>query len=186
MNARALAAVALVVLGFGAVYTIAVALGAPDPSWAYLSRTVVHLAELAAVLAVGWSGATGGSALGRIGVIVAVAGSAVLAVAEALVTAATALSDTLFAIAPIVVGVGLVLAGIAIVQAGVWSGWARFVVLVLGGYVLLVLIPVIVVGGPPPQPSAIWALVGWALLWIAIATAVLRNERVPVRAATPG
>ena len=103
-----------------------------------------------------------------------------LAVAEVITESATGASDTLFAIAPNLVGLGLILAGIAVVRTGRWTGWRRYVTLVLGVYVFVVMTPVIIVAGGPPAVAAIGALLVWEVLWVLIAVAVLtETARVP-------
>ena len=60
------ACAACVVTGLGTVYTVGLLLGMPDPDWAYLARGVLHLGELATLLALGLSGATGTGPLGSV------------------------------------------------------------------------------------------------------------------------
>ncbi len=40
----------------------------------------------------------------------------------------------------------------------------------------VVLTPAIIVSGGPPAAPALWALLGWELLWLAIAGAVLMER----------
>jgi hypothetical protein len=170
---RPVAGVAALITGLATVYTLALLLGVPDPDWAYLARGIIHIGELAALVAVGLSGAAGTGLLGRLGLGIAGLGEPMLAVAEVITGSAPGASDTLFAIAPNLVGIGLILAGIAVIRTGLWTGWRRYVTLVLGIYVFVVMTPVIIVAGGPPAVPAIGALLVWEALWVLIAVAAL-------------
>jgi hypothetical protein len=179
-STRPVAAIAALITGIATVYTIALLLGMPDPEWAYLPRGIIHLGELAALVALGLSGAAGGGLLGRLGLGLAILGELMLAVAEVITVSATGASDTLFAIAPNLVGLGLILAGVAVIRTGRWSGWRRYAPLVLGVYVFVVMTPVIIVAGGPPAAAAIGALLVWEVLWVLVAVAALyETARVP-------
>ena len=185
MSARLVAGIAAVITGVAVVYTVALLLGVPDPDWAYLSRGVVHLAELAAVVALGRSGAAGTGVLAKLGLGLAGLGELMLAVAEVITVSATGLSDTLFAVAPNLVGLGLVLTGIAVIRTGRWTGWRRFVTLALGVYVFVVLTPVIIASGGPPAVAAVAGLLVWQVLWVLIAVAVLVETGRPALSRLP-
>jgi hypothetical protein len=172
-NSRPTAIVAVAVTGIATAYTLALLLGMPDPAWAYLARAIVHLGELAAVLAVAMSGAAGTGWLGRVGTGAAGLGLVLLAVAEAITFSSPDLSLTLFTIGPNLVGIGLIVVGIAVVRAGRFTGWRRYPVLALGVYVFVVMTPLIIASGGPPAPAGIVALLGWEVLWVLVAVAVL-------------
>ena len=180
-----MACAAGVVTGLAVVYTVGLLLGMPDPEWAYLPRGVIHLGELATLVAVGFSGAAGTGPLGRLGVGLGVLGALVLAVAEVLTLSAPVTSETLFAIAPNLVGLGLILAGIAVVRNGLWTGWRRWVTLALGVYVFGVMTPLIITSGGPPAPPALAGLLGWQVLWVLIAVAVLVEAERPALSPQP-
>lgn len=173
MTARGAAAVAAALTGLATLYTLALLAGMPDPAWAHLPRGLIHVGELAAVVALALCGAAGTGWLGRVGLGLAGLGAALLAVAEVLTGTSPGVSETLFGIAPILVGLGLLLAGVAVVRSGVWTGWRRWVVLGLGVFVFAVLTPVLIAAGGPPAPGALWALAGWEALWVLVAVAVL-------------
>ena len=182
MNPRTMACAAGVVTGLAVVYTVGLLLGMPDPEWAYLPRGLIHLGELAIFVALGLSGAAGPGLLGKVGLGVGGLGSLLLAVAEVTTLSAHATSETLFAIAPDLVGIGLVLTGIAVVRTGRWTGWRRWVTLALGVYVFAVLTPLIITAGGPPAYAAVAGLLGWQVLWVLIAVAVLvETERPALR-----
>ena len=180
-----MACAAGVVTGLAVVYTVGLLLGMPDPEWAYLPRGVIHLGELATLVAVGFSGAAGTGPLGRLGVGLGVLGALVLAVAEVLTLSAPVTSETLFAIAPNLVGLGLILTGIAVVRNGLWTGWRRWVTLALGVYVFGVMTPLIITSGGPPAPPALAGLLGWQVLWVLIAVAVLVEAERPALSPQP-
>lgn len=173
MTSRTTAAVATTVTGLAAVYIVALLLGLPDPGWAHLARGVVHLGELAAVVAVALCGAAGSGLLGRAGLGAAGLGLLLMAVAEVITFSSPGLSETLFSVAPTLVGLGLLVAGGAVVRTGRFTGWRRWAVLALGVYIFAVLTPVIIAAGGPPAPAAVAALAGWQILWTLIGIAVL-------------
>lgn len=179
MSARTVAWVAAVVTGLATVYIVALLLGLPDPDGAAYGRTVVHLGELAAVVALAMAGAAGAGWLGRIGLPLAGLGLLAMAVAEPL--ASSPVGATLFMIAPNLVGLGMILAGIAVIRTGLWSGWQRWVPLVLGIYVFVPMTPLIIVSGGPPAPLGLVGLVGWEILWVLAAAAVLTASTAELR-----
>jgi len=182
VNARTLACVGGVVTGLSTVYIVGQLLGMPDPEWAYLPRGLIHLGELAIFVALWLAGAVGTGLLARLGIGVGVLGALLLAIAEVITVSAPGTSDTLFAVAPNLVGLGLVLAGIAVVRTGRWAGWRRWVTLALGVYAFAVLTPVLITSGGPPAYAAIAGLLGWQVLWVLIAVAVLvETERPALR-----
>jgi hypothetical protein len=185
MNARTAAGTAAVITGLAVVYTVALLLGMPDPDWAYLPRGLIHLGELAAVVALALSGAVGTGLLGRLGVGLAGLGALMLAAAEVITLSAPGTSDTLFAIAPNLVGLGLILTGIAVIRTGSWTGWRRYVTLALGVYVFAVLTPVIIAAGGPPAVPAVAGLLVWQVLWVLIAVAVLVETGRPALSRLP-
>ena len=175
---------AVLITGLAAVYTVALLFGMPDPGWAYLPRGIIHLGELAAIVALALCGAAGTGLLARLGLGLAGLGELMLAVAEVLTESAPGASDTLFAIAPNLVGLGLILTGVAVIRAGRWTGWRRYVTLALGVYVFAVLTPVIIATGGPPAVPAVAALAVWEVLWALIAVAVLSETAAGVRHGT--
>ena len=183
-SSRAAALFGIVVTALSVVYTLVIALGATDPEWAYLPRGVIHLGELAVVVAVWLTGAAGTGLLGRIGLGAAAAGSLLMTLAEVITSAAPGVSIALFGIAPMIVGLGLVLAGVGIVRHGAWTGWRRLVVLALGLYVFVVLTPALIVSGGPPATAALWAIAGWDALWALVGVSVLMEVRATSRATT--
>jgi hypothetical protein len=179
-QSRTAALIAAVITGLAVVYTAALLLGLQDPSWAYLPRGLIHLGELAAVVALALSGAAGSSRLARTGLGAAGLGQLLLVVAEIVTESSPGVSDTLFGIAPPLVGLGLVLAGIAVIRTKLWS-WRRYVPLTLGIYVFAVMTPVIIASGGPPAVPSLFALAGWDLLWALIAVSVLVETAGAVR-----
>jgi hypothetical protein len=185
MSARPVAGIAAVVTGLAVVYTVGLLVGMPDPDWAYLPRGIIHLGELAAVVALALSGAAGTGLLGRLGLGLACLGELMLAVAEVITLSAPGTSDTLFAIAPNLVGLGLILAGIVVIRTVRFTGWRRYVTLALGIYIFVVLTPVIIAAGGPPAYAAIAGLLVWQVLWVLIAVAVLVEAERPALSRQP-
>ena len=180
-RSRVTALTAMLITGLALVYVAVSALAGWEPSAGWLIQAVIHLGELAAVLALAFSGAAGPGRAARAGLTLAGVGQAVIAAAEVIWPHDHGLGDILFGVSPLLTGAGLITAGVAVLRAGVWTGAARFLPLTLGGYTILVLIPVMIGSGGPPAPLALWTIGGWDLLWFAIAAVALGA----VRAAAP-
>ena len=87
----------------------------------------------------------------------------------------TAFLDTSFGIASILIGVGLTLAGVAVARANEWAGWRRFVVLICGVAVFVIVIP----GVFGPFLAGRQVLTVWMLLFPALGWALYTRARVP-------
>lgn len=196
---RPAALVSLVLTAVAVVYlviTITVVLSAGDgalDAWqsssGYLLQALIHLGELAGVIALALSGAAGAGLLARIGLGAAMLGLLLLAVAELVYPTNPGIGEQIFNVAPLLSGIGLLLAGIAVLRATVWQGWHRFVPLVLGAWVFVVMAPALIVSGGPPAPVALLAIAGWDVVWVLLAVAVLAGagvhaSRRPAAAAT--
>lgn len=185
MSSRTAASIAAGVTAVAVVYTVALLMGVNDPDWAYLARPIIHLGEFTAVVALGLSGAAGPGRLGRIGIGAAALGTLVLAVAEVVYESSSAVGEALFGVGPTLVGIGLILAGVAVVRTALWNGWQRYITLVLGIYIFVVMTPVLIASGGPPAVPALWALAGWQVLWVLIAVAVLAQTSAERRTLAP-
>ncbi len=86
---------------------------------------------------------------------------------------------------PNLIGLGLILAGIAVLRTGLWTGWQRWVPLVLGIYVFVPMTPLIIVSGGPPAPLGLVGLLGWEILWVLAAAAVLTASMADLRRPAP-
>lgn len=169
---RTAALVGLVIAAVGVVYTLAAAAGF-EPSWGFALQALIHIGELAVVLALfGAIGAQVG-ALGRIGFGVAALGQVSLVVAELLFPFNGPVGEQIFNFAPLLSGLGMVLAGIAVLRSGVWRGWHRVTPLLVGAWMLLVAIPLIIAFDGPPNLAPTLALAGWDVCWALAAIAVL-------------
>lgn len=120
-----------------------------------LSFAVSHLLVLVGVLGLAWSGALGGSRIGRIGAWVAAVGWVGLAGCEiaalsfwdsAYPTPQTDKLDTAYGVSTLLIGVGLSAMGVAVLRAGVWSGWRRLITLACGAAVFVIILPVVFSG----------------------------------------
>jgi hypothetical protein len=174
-----IARVGVVLTGLATLYIVALLVGLPDPSWAAVGRSVIHLGELAVLVAVVASGAAGRRGIGRVGAVLAGLGLLGLAVAEPM-TNATA--DLLFTVSPNLVGLGMILLGVAVIQERRWTGAARFLPLAQGIVVFAVLTPLIIVSGGPPAPLGLVGLLVWEIVWTAIGVAVLTRAATRVAA----
>ncbi|GAA4538859.1 hypothetical protein [Pseudonocardia xishanensis] len=175
MTARPTAVVGTIVTAVATIYIVALLLGMSDPDWGAWARPVVHLGELAVLLALG--GAVGRGAWGRIGIGLAGIGLLMMAVAE------PTMNELLFTIAPNLVGLGMIVTGVAVLREGVWTGGRRWLPLVQGIAVFAVLTPLVIVSGGPPAPLGLVGLLVWEVLWVAIGVAALdRRVASPVAA----
>lgn len=71
-----------------------------EPSWGFLARAVIHLGELAVVLALALCGAAGRGWPGRIGVGAAIIGQVLLVAAELVYPVSPDVGDQIFSVAP--------------------------------------------------------------------------------------
>jgi hypothetical protein len=143
-----------------------------------------HILLLVGILGLARSGATGSGLLGRVGVWISVIGMVALTLCEvAAMTLATSpypspgteLMDTAYGVASILIGVGLTLAGIAVATTGEWAGWRRFVPLVCGVAVFVIVIPGIL----GPFLVARLAITVWMLMFAALGWALYAVARSP-------
>ena len=145
-----------------------------------------HVLLLIGILGLARSGAAGSGLLGRIGLWISAIGMATLTLCEVgAMTLATSpypsprtdFLDMAYGVASILIGVGLVLAGFAVARARKWGGWQRFVALICGVAVFVIVIP----GVFGSFLAGRLALVVWMLMFAALGWALYNQGRVPVR-----
>jgi hypothetical protein len=165
---RLAAGIGLVLAALGVCYAVA-AMAGWDPAWGAWFRVVLHLGELAVVVALAGLGVVG--ALGRVGCAAAVLGQLLLTAAEIVFPIAPDLGDTLFGLATLLSGAGMVCLGIALRRGSVlrWS----VLPLLVGVWILVPVTPVLIVTGGPPDLLALAVLGAWDALWVATAATVL-------------
>jgi hypothetical protein len=143
-----------------------------------------HVLLLVGILGLARSGAAGTGLLGRVGLWISVLGMATLTVCEVgAMTLATSpypsprtdFMDMSYGVASILIGLGLVLAGVAVARAGEWTGWHRFVALICGVAVFVIVIP----GVFGPFLAGRLALVVWMLMFAALGWALYTRARIP-------
>ncbi len=179
--ARTLALICVVVTAVGIVMILITIFTEWDPTWEFYFRALLHLSELAGVVALALCGATRSDWLSRIGLGIAMVGLVLTSLAEAVSPTSESFADALFSFAPTLTGVGMVLAGIAVLRARRWAGWHRFVPIAVGVYVFVALTPALIVSGGPPATAALWALLGFEVLWLLLGAAVLTSATVTAR-----
>lgn len=149
-----------------------------------------HVLLLVGVLGLARSGAVGTGVLARGGPAVAAIGWGALTLCELwAMTLATSpypspSTDVLgmaYGVATVLIGVGLVLAGIAVLRARVWTGWHRFITLVCGLAVFVIVLP----GVFGPFLAGRVALGVWMLLLAALGQALYTEARHPGLAPAP-
>jgi hypothetical protein len=142
-----------------------------------------HVLLLVGILGLARSGAAGSRVLGRVGVWISLVGMAALTLCEVwAMTFATSpypgpgtdALDTSFGVASILIGVGLVLAGVAVARAGEWTGWRRFVPLICGVAVFVIVIP----GVFGPFLAGRLVLAVWMLMFAALGWALYTQARI--------
>ena len=153
---------------------------------AQLTFAVQHVALLVGLVALARSAWTARSRPARVGAWASAAGMALLTIMEAVAilaaseptgSATATLVDSLYGIPTIVLGVALVVCAVALVRDRSLGAGPRWMVLVLGVYVFVVLLPGIVTGSYTLARIAIgvWML-GFAMLGFLLAR---RSEGCP-------
>jgi hypothetical protein len=142
---------------------------------------VHHLGLLAGLVGLGLTGAVPKNRAGRWGLRGAVAGMVGLTVTElAAISAADSDVDSplgvtmgaAYGVVCLVLGVSLVVLGVAIGRAGAWTGWRRWVVLVMGVWVFVPMFPALAVA----TDGARLAIAAWMLLFAVLAAALLSDR----------
>lgn len=150
-----------------------------------------HVLLLAGILGLAYSGTVGSGLLGRAGVGVSVVGMAALTLCEigAMTLAAapypspgTDMMDVAYGIATILIGIGMTLAGVAVARADEWAGWRRYVTLVCGVAVFVVVLP----GVFGPFLVARIVLTAWMLMFAALGWALFTHARAFEAIPAPG
>ena len=178
---RSLALVGVAITVLAALFAAIGALTGWEPSWGFLAQAVIHVGELAVVIALALCGAAGRGWLARTGLGAAIIGQVLLVAAELIYPVSPDVGDQIFYVAPLLSAVGLIVAGIAVLIARRWSGWHRFTPMLVGLWSLVVLTPALIASGGPPAPLALWAITGWELCWVLLGIAVLTEIAVPAR-----
>ena len=142
-----------------------------------------HVLLLVGILGLARSAAAGSRVLGRVGVWISLVGMAALTLCEVwAMTFATSpypgsgtnVLDMSFGVASILIGVGLVLAGVAVARTGEWTGWRRFVPLICGVAVFVIVIP----GVFGPFLAGRLVLAVWMLMFAALGWALYTRARI--------
>ena len=151
---------------------------------AELTFILNHVLLLIGVLGIARSGAAGRGRLGRVGLWTSMVGLVALTLCEA---GSTALADSAYptprtdalgmgyGVASILIGVGLVLAGVAVARPRHWTGWARYIVLLCGVAVFVLVIP----GVFSTLLAGRLVLVIWMLMFAALGLALIRSAGEP-------
>jgi hypothetical protein len=165
-------------------YALTVAVAGWEPTQGFAIQALIHLVELIGVIGLALSGAAGVGWLGRVGLRAALLGFVILIVAELVFPSHVDAATQLFNLGPPLVGVGLVLAGIAVLQARRWTGWQRWIPLIWGLYVFVVMTPVFLIAGPPPATIGILAIAGWDVCAVLLGVALV-GTTVTARSGQP-
>lgn len=140
---------------------------------------VQHLGLIAGLEGLRRAGAVGAH---RLGILAANGGMAMLAMIELLaISAATSTysgprTDLLgagYGIASTVIGIGLIVAGLAVPRVQVWTGWRRWLLLIMGVYVFVPMFPAMFGG----FVAARLAITGWMLLFVLLGWVMVRDTQ---------
>jgi len=139
-----------------------------------------HLALVFGLLGVWRPGVLGAGRLGGWGLAGAAAGMGLLAAVELVAISAanaaypsprTDVLDALYGVSSVLIGIGMVVAGVAVLRAGRWTGWRGGLVLAIGVYVFVPMMPALL----GPFALARLAITGWMLLFAALGWVLLRS-----------
>ena len=143
--------------------------------------TIAHLFMLIGTIGFARSGAVGSSRLGSIGNWIAIVGMALIVPCELgyafFATAVDDSSEVMFldsamGLATMVAALGFLLAGSAMLRAGRWQGWQRFIPLLCGAFVVVVLMPIIFT-----LPDLfLWPVAGWSACFVPLGIALYQQR----------
>ncbi|HEX9369492.1 MAG TPA: hypothetical protein VF897_00725 [Roseiflexaceae bacterium] len=136
---------------------------------------IANTLVLIGVIGLARSGAAGESRLAKIGLGIAVLGSALFLPFEVFIIVNLELGGMLLTLCALLQGLGLLLAGIAVLRAGRWHGWHRLTPLLCGLYPYLVLIPAFAVS----DGYNAWALAGWQIPFVLLGLALSQQRLAP-------
>lgn len=140
---------------------------------------IQHLGLLAGLAVLAAAGAVPPTRLARGAWTTAVLGMVLLTLTEAWAVSAGdepvegAVADQLgsaYGVATLLLGVGLVVLGVSSARARAWAGWPRYLVLALGAWVFVPLLPALFA----PNFVGRLAITGWMLLFAALGAVLLR------------
>ncbi len=139
-----------------------------------------HLGLLAGLVALARSGVvldTRAGRLGRVGAIVSMVGLtvteavAMLAADVTLDSTTAAVVGGMYGVVTVALGITLLTAGVAIARATTWRGWRRWLVLAMGVWVFVPMLPALAV----LTDGARLAIAGWMLLFAALGAALVQH-----------
>jgi hypothetical protein len=143
--------------------------------------TIAHLLMLIGTIGFARSGAVGSARLGRIGNGIAILGMALIVPCElGYAFFATAVEDSpgkkfldsAIGMATMVAAIGFLLTGIAVLRAGRWQGWQRFVPLLCGAFVFVVVMPIVFT-----LPDLfLWPVAGWSACFVPLGIALYQQR----------
>jgi hypothetical protein len=148
-------------------------------TWIQVWFVIQHVPLIFGLVAVWSAGIVGRSGLGLSGHVLAVGGLAGLTVTELAAIAArhddmdttrVAVLGAVYGVVSVTAGLGLVLQGVAASREGVWTGWQRWLLLVMGVWVFVPMIPALALS----FLGARLAITGWMLLFAALGWALVR------------
>jgi hypothetical protein len=102
---------------------------------------VMHVLVFIGILGFWMSHASGHGRLAYSGIVIAALGYFILILAEGILRFSFDLGNNLFGIAVPLAGVGFILLGIAVIRTKIWSGWHKWMPLLTGIYIPIVLLP---------------------------------------------
>jgi hypothetical protein len=129
------------------------------------------------IVAVGQRPLLGRHTYARVGLGVALVGTAVFAVAHLVAFLdGTASESPLFPVGQVLQALGMVVVGIGVLRARRWRGWGRLMPLISGIYPIAILMPAFAIFGSPNFPAIVGFGLVWLVLGIALATAASDDD----------
>lgn len=127
----------------------------------------VAIGGAATVLGVALTGSDG--LIGQIGAWTAIAGRILFGAGALIRVAVQPIGELLLGIADPLTGIGLIILGVAVIRDRRWTGPVKFLPIVTGLFVFVILLPAFAVnhGRPPYAVIAVWMAV-WAVLTLAL------------------
>jgi hypothetical protein len=102
---------------------------------------IMHVLDLIAIFGFWMSRASGRSWLAYSGIVIAALGYFTITLAEGTLRLSFDLGNTLFGVAVPLAGLGFILLGSAVIRTNHWSGWQKWMPLLTGLYIPIVLLP---------------------------------------------
>jgi hypothetical protein len=144
--------------------------------WSGAVLVIMHVLAFVGILGFWMSRASGRGRLAYTGMVIAALGYLVLTFAEGILRFSFDLGNNLFGIAVPLAGLGFILLGIAVLRTNLWSGWQKWMPLLTGLYIPIVLLPAFALAQGPSFP----AITGLSCCRLALGIALAQADQSKV------